>query len=1781
MPVSTTGRPAAVMSILVTANTRAAQANLAALDRQMAYSVHRANVGTQALSRAITGLKFVAVGSAAALAGSVAAAVKYEQSFADVRKTVEATEPQFKKLEQGFLDMSKTIPDSAGSLAELAGEAGALGIEAKKLEKFTKTAAQLGTTTEMSSMQAADVLARLGNIMDDRTTKSFRRMGATLVDLGNKGASTEDEIGNMSLRIAGAGKQVGLTTAQVLGLAAGLANLGIRTEMGGSAISRVMLAMQAAIGEGGKELERWAEVAGMSVEEFKRKFEKDVPGTIAAFTTGLAKLKEEGVPAATVLQELGEAARTSMNDIRVRDTLLRVAGNTKEFVRGQTVANTAWKENIALTEEAQQRYNTLGSQLSMLKNTIEVQAITLGTKFLPDLKELVAILRDPKITMDERIQKVGDKLGEMIAKWLPRAIEAGAKIGANLLKGIGNAFLHASPLGKTAIGLAMIRFVGGKGAIMGAGVKIAQFLGVGMAAGMGAGAAGGAAAGVGGAAAGAGAAMFENPLKKGLANIRWARVGAGAAGVTLATYLMEAMERHALRSSDDIRERIMQRISDLKGDELQQFFKTWTGPYLGELFGSEDLEAARQVADLADSLQRVADAGGQLNTRQIERYRDVLASFDLPPELVSDLTALYKLAQGPEADNLQETLARVRDRFDEAFDLKSVRSALAASLLDINSNVEKGGGRIRDATRETFFAARDAILQAAEDGEIGWGKAQRAINRLMRRFDIKPAKATFEGVGQSARRAFAGVEQASGKARSSLDDDQNGIRGTNRKLGQSFSEMSQDSRRAFAGVDQASGRTKNELEDDASNVRHTNRRLGQSFSDMRQDARRAFAGVDDASGKTKKGVRGDFKDTEKDSGQNKRSWDRWRRGVGSALGLVGDNVVNLENVIHEGLQMIGDKTDKALKAYNVKPTNLKLGQQLKPKQKEKFYARGGPINLGAPVGDSVPAMLEKGEYVLNRNAVKAIGQAQLDEINFGAAKRFQAGGSVLEALGPYDIPPISYDPNHAGGNSHVHIAMQPESALVSLGRQLQGMGFMISGHPKWGGAAPGVHSANSYHYRNLAIDVNSAADETRAEVSQIAKMIGGKGGGALFKEIARIMVEGADGKAKELAQSVLDKTRNAANKYIASKVPTHGVGNMSADGDVERIFAQVSRRLSQSKTATLALGMAGYAESGMRDLDYGDSTSKGALQLLSSTAAGLGVSPHDEGAIASLFYTTGFYGRGGANKLADSGLPAHLVAQNVQGSAFSSGSNYLAQKGPALNWMQRFGLRLGGLVGMQQGGPVGMQSGGLFSPEDLGLAPGDDFPFGKPATEGRILKLYDRLMGTSDPKKRRKIEREIKKMRRELKNAQKKRRRKKVKRVKKEGALQNVRALIDQRQRTVDVLNDKISGLQSQFGFTEQRDVSEILTSMGLDPDIELSTLTDEQRAVLEGQAGADWQREEHERATEAMHQQVLLSSLMSLRAQLINGIERAEERAAAMKKRIEKLWEEEKAAKKKARQLQRDIDKLQKQIKKIREKEPPKKKDGEKASDYQERLKKWRRERQRNLSDLGDKVGKKRFRLSQARNEAQTALETREALRESRDTVVDAGEEWTGLLEGVQGIAATDSGYGFKADVKLRPYQPGGSPQFTGEILPVQQRLWELGVPTPKIEIDYSGEGGIEDDDSELARLLQEKLLEVQRQRNVLEAQMPVFKDFAGLFATGGFIPPGKWGITGEAGPEVTWGPMNVAPLGPVPSAAAAEVRLTVVVEDGAVDAKKIKAYAQEAFNSSRSASRRMIGGR
>lgn len=373
--------------------------------------------------------KYVTAPITAMGALSAKAAIDFESAFAGVRKTVDATEEEFAALEKGIKDMSKEIPASATAISEVAEAAGQLGIETENILGFTRVMIDLGESTNMSADEAATALARLANITG-MSQKDFDRLGSTIVDLGNNLATTEAEIVAMGLRLAGAGSQIGLTEAQILSFAGALSSVGIEAEAGGSAFSKVMIDMQLAVETNSERLKQFAEVAGMSAEEFRKAFQEDAAGAIIAFIQGLGTAEERGLSAIKVLDDMG------ISEVRLRDALLRAAGASNVFTDALEMGTQAWEENTALTKEAEQRYQTTASQLQIAKNHLQDAAITIGEIVVPHLVNFAEKIKN----LAEWFKNLNPETQETIVKMAGLAAAIGPLliITGKLSQGIGS-----------------------------------------------------------------------------------------------------------------------------------------------------------------------------------------------------------------------------------------------------------------------------------------------------------------------------------------------------------------------------------------------------------------------------------------------------------------------------------------------------------------------------------------------------------------------------------------------------------------------------------------------------------------------------------------------------------------------------------------------------------------------------------------------------------------------------------------------------------------------------------------------------------------------------------------------------------------------------------------------------------------------------------------------------------------------------------------------------------------------------------------------------------------------------------------------------------------------------------------------------------------------------------------------------------------------------------------------------------------------------------------------
>ena len=390
----------------------------------------------------------VTVPIVSAFGASAKAAIDWETAFTGVQKTVDATAEEYDQLATNIKKMATETASSATDIAGVMEIAGQLGIEGVEgLTTFTKTMVELGDTTNLSAEEAATSLARFLNITGE-SSASVDRIGSAVVDLGNNFATSESEIVAMATRLASAGTIAGMTSTDILALAASMSSVGIQAEAGGTAMTQTISAMTAAVAdfEAGstEDLEKIAKVANMSAADFAKAWNEHPIEAVQNFIAGLGTLDEKGENATLVLDELGMSGVRQANMLK---SLSLASGVLSDAI---TTSSEAYKENAALSAEAEKRYGTMAAKISQLKARITEVAIEIGNTLMPYIEKAMTYIEG----LVEKWKALDDEQKESIIRFAAIAAAIGPvlivvgklvasvgsiiSVGGKLVSGIGS-----------------------------------------------------------------------------------------------------------------------------------------------------------------------------------------------------------------------------------------------------------------------------------------------------------------------------------------------------------------------------------------------------------------------------------------------------------------------------------------------------------------------------------------------------------------------------------------------------------------------------------------------------------------------------------------------------------------------------------------------------------------------------------------------------------------------------------------------------------------------------------------------------------------------------------------------------------------------------------------------------------------------------------------------------------------------------------------------------------------------------------------------------------------------------------------------------------------------------------------------------------------------------------------------------------------------------------------------------------------------------------------------
>lgn len=377
----------------------------------------------------------VTVPIVAGFTAGIKAAVDWETAFTGVKKTVEGTEEEYQQLADSIGEMATRTASSREEIAATMEIAGQLGVTINDdITGFTETMIKLGDTTNLTAEEAATAIAKFANVTGMSLT-DVDKLGSVIVDLGNNFATTEADIVNMATRLSSAGSQIGLTEPQIMGFATALSSVGLEAQAGGSAFSRAMTKMQVAVETGydrvhqveeltgmslrelelmssnassdfkgladsigmtstelngvitaGNNLNDFAAVANMTTEEFVNLYNTDVAGALQAFISGLGDTESHGQTTIAMLDDMG------FKELRLSDTLRRLANNSDLVTNATDMATAAWGENSAMNEEAAKRYDTMAAKLNQTKERLKMVGSEIGENLYPMIDKMIGIV---------------------------------------------------------------------------------------------------------------------------------------------------------------------------------------------------------------------------------------------------------------------------------------------------------------------------------------------------------------------------------------------------------------------------------------------------------------------------------------------------------------------------------------------------------------------------------------------------------------------------------------------------------------------------------------------------------------------------------------------------------------------------------------------------------------------------------------------------------------------------------------------------------------------------------------------------------------------------------------------------------------------------------------------------------------------------------------------------------------------------------------------------------------------------------------------------------------------------------------------------------------------------------------------------------------------------------------------------------------------------------------------------------------------------------------------
>lgn len=298
---------------------------------------------------------------------------KMDEAMTDVRKYTGQTKEEVEAMNEEFKRMDTRTPRE--KLNALAGDAGRLGIASSEMvQQFVDAADKINVALgDDLGDDAVKNIGKLAQMFGEDKKKGLNgamlSTGSAVNELAQSSSASAGYLVDFTARLAGVGKQAGLTQQQIMGYASVLDQNMQQDETAATAFQNLIAKLF-------QDPAKFAKIAGIEVSNFTKLLKEDANQALLQFFDAL-KAKGGFAQLAPMFEAM------NLDGSRAVGVLTVMADKLDDVKTAQNIANTAYSEGTSVINEFNTQMSSAQAQLDMAKKRFADISIELGEKLMP------------------------------------------------------------------------------------------------------------------------------------------------------------------------------------------------------------------------------------------------------------------------------------------------------------------------------------------------------------------------------------------------------------------------------------------------------------------------------------------------------------------------------------------------------------------------------------------------------------------------------------------------------------------------------------------------------------------------------------------------------------------------------------------------------------------------------------------------------------------------------------------------------------------------------------------------------------------------------------------------------------------------------------------------------------------------------------------------------------------------------------------------------------------------------------------------------------------------------------------------------------------------------------------------------------------------------------------------------------------------------------------------------------------------------------------------------